>query len=194
MPGRDLLAQAQGPNTHSGPATRKGTAMLQLQAPALLKPALELRRYLDGGGLLTPWAEKRSGQPVHADVERTGPMTLDRQEAGQLGLPEPGLAGNGNWAALRRSGELVQADGTKVARVTSVVALARITPETVKALQTTRIPLGTAIGDRGRSLVLWCSVGICEYAVACGRLILVDDMPVALTTDWVLWSWLGSLP
>lgn len=156
--------------------------------PALVEPAHELRRHLDSGALLTPWAGERCGQRVTADVERTGPPLLSRDEAGLLEAGE-----DENWAALRRTGRLVQADGTEVARVTSVVLLSRIRAETCRVLQDTDIPLGTALGGRGRSKVLWCSVGICEYAVACGRVILDGDVPVALTTDWVLWSWLGQI-
>ena len=52
------------------------------------------------------------------------------------------------------------------------MALANGQPRVVRLLQTTRTPLGTAVDGRARSQVLWCSVGICEYAVACGRVIL----------------------
>ena len=154
----------------------------------LIQPAGELRQVLDSGRLLTPWAQERCGQAITADVERTGPHSLSRDEAGQLGLGE-----NESWACLRRGGRLVTGDGTEVARVTSVVALSRVGPETVRLLQATRTPLGLALGDQASSKVLWCSVGICEYAVACARLILVNGDPVAMTTDWVLWSWLGSV-
>jgi hypothetical protein len=154
----------------------------------LIEPAHELRRALDSGQLLTPWAQERCGQEITADVQRTGPPYLDYEEAALLGL-----ARDANWACLRRSGRLVQADGTEVARITSVIALSRITLERVRMLQATHTPLGTALGEAGGSKVLWCSVGICEYAVACGRLITSDGEPVALTTDWVLWSWLGSV-
>jgi hypothetical protein len=156
--------------------------------PALVEPAHELRRHLDSGALLTPWAEERCGQAVIADVGRINPPLLSRDEAGLLEAGE-----NENWGALRRSGRLVQADGTEVARATSVVLLSRISVELCRVLQTTSTPLGTALGDRGHSKVLWCSVGICEFAVACGRVILVGEVPVALTTDWVLWSWLGEI-
>lgn len=156
--------------------------------PGLIEPAHELRRILDSGRLLTPWAQERCGQEISADVERAGPPYLYRDEAGLLGLSE-----NENWACLRRAGRLVTADGTEVARVASVVALGRVSAEVVRTLQTTSTPLGTALGEAGGSKVLWCSVGICEYAVACGRLITADGEPVALTTDWVLWSWLGSV-
>lgn len=159
-----------------------------LKAPALVEPAHELRRHLDSGALLTPWAEERCGQRVSADVDRINPPLLYRDEAGLLEAGE-----DSNWAALRRSGRLVQADGTEVARVTSVVLLAAASPELCRVLQTTDTPLGTALGDRGHSKVLWCSVSICEYAVACARVILDGDVPVALTTDWVLWSWLGKI-
>lgn len=156
--------------------------------PAIAEPALELRQHLDAGHLLTPWARERSGQEIIADVERTGPHYLYSDEARLLEV-----GSRANWACLRRGGRLVQADGTEVARITSVVALDRISTETVKSLQATKIPLGLALGEDATSKVLWCSVSICEYAVACGRLILVDGSPVALTTDWVLWSWLGSV-
>ena len=155
---------------------------------ALIQPAEDLRQVLDSGQLLTPWAQERCGQAITADVERTGPHILDRDEAGLLGLPE-----DESWACLRRGGRLVQQDGTEVARVTSVVALSRAAPETVRLLQATRTPLGLALGEKASSKVLWCSAGISEYAVACARLILADGEPVALTTDWVLWSWLGSV-
>jgi hypothetical protein len=154
----------------------------------LIAPADELRQVLDSGTLLTPWAQEQCGQPVLADVERSGPPYLHYDEAALLGLTR-----DDNWACLRRAGRLVQQDGTEVARVTSVVALSRVSPETVRLLQTTRTPLGLALGPEAASKVLWCSAGICEYAVACGRLILVRGEPAALTTDWVLWSWLGSV-
>jgi hypothetical protein len=157
-------------------------------ARELIAPADELRQVLDSGRLLTPWAQERCGQAVTADVERTGPPYLDCEEAGLLGIFR-----EANRACLRRGGRLVQEDGTEVARVTSVVALSRVSPETVRVLQATRTPLGLALGAGASSRVLWCSAGICEYAVACGRLILVAGEPVAMTTDWVLWSWLGSV-
>jgi hypothetical protein len=130
--------------------------------PALIEPAHELRRILDSGQLLTPWAQARCGQEITADVERAGPSYLDCEEADLIGLSR-----DDNWACLRRGGRLVAADGTEVARVTSVVALSRIGPEIVRTLQTTRTPLGTALGEGAASKMLWCSVGICEYAVAC---------------------------
>lgn len=154
----------------------------------LIRPAGDLQRILGSGRLLTPWAQERCGQAVTADVERTGPHILDHEEAGLLRLSR-----DDNWACLRRGGRLVQEDGTEVARVTSVISLARVTPAMVVALETTRTPLGLALGEDASSEVLWCSTGICEYAVACGRLILVRGEPAALTTDWVLWSWLGSV-
>lgn len=159
-----------------------------ISARELIAPAAGLRQVLGSGQLLTPWARRRAGQEIRADVERTGPPYLHEDEARllEIGWQE-------NWACLRRGGRLVQADGTEVARITSVVALSRISPETVKLLQATDTPLGLALGPDAASEVLWCSEGICEYAVACGRLILVSGKPVALTTDWVLWSWLGGL-
>jgi hypothetical protein len=162
--------------------------MTTITPPALAEPALALRAYLESGGLLTPWAETRSGQQVTADIKRINPPRLFREEAQALGLSE-----DDNWAALRRTGRLIQDDGAEVARVTSVVALTRASLKLTQVLQTTSIPLGTAIGDEGSSDVQWCSVGICEFAVACGRVIKVSGRPVALTTDWVLWSWLSRV-
>lgn len=154
--------------------------------PVIAEPALELSRYLESGGLLTPWAEARCGQRIEADIRASSPFRLFREEAATLGV-----AGDDNWAVLRRSGQLVQEDGTPVARVTSVVVLSRISLDEADLLRTTRIPLGTVLGPGARSEVLWCSEGISEAAVACGRLILRDGQAAAMTTDWVHWSWLG---
>jgi hypothetical protein len=155
--------------------------------PALAEPALELKQVLESGALLTPWARDRCGQEVIADIDRINPPCLFREEAQTLGVDE-----GETWAALRRTGRLLQADGTVIGRITSVVALARISTETCRILQTTRTPLGIALGPDAGSDVLWCSMGICEFAVACGRVITGKGRPVALTTDWVLWSWLGQ--
>jgi hypothetical protein len=156
--------------------------------PAIAEPALELRRELESGGLLTPWAQARCGQRIEADISISSPFRLFREEADILGVTE-----GGNWAALRRSGQLVQEDGTPVARVASIVVLSRITLDEADLLRTTRTPLGTALGPEASSEVLWCSEGISEAAVACGRVIQRGGQPVALTTDWVYWSWLGGV-
>lgn len=161
---------------------------MTIRMPAIAEPALELSRALEAGQLLTPWAEARCGQPIEADIRFTSPYRLFREEAATLGVTE-----DENWAALRRGGNLVQADGTAVARVTSVIVLSRVTLAEADALRTTRTPLGTVLGPDARSEVLWCSEGICEFAVACGRLISRGGQAVALTTDWVHWSWLGRV-
>jgi chorismate-pyruvate lyase len=159
-----------------------------ITVPAIAEPALELRRMLESGGLLTPWAEARCGQRIEADISASSPFRLFRDEAASLGVTE-----DDNWAALRRAGELAQADGTPVARVTSIVVLSRITPDEVLLLRTTRTPLGTVLGPEASSEVLWCSENICEFAVTCGRLILRGGRPAAMTTDQVYWSWLGQV-
>lgn len=161
---------------------------MSLTTPSIAVPALELRRVLESGSLLTPWAEARCGQRIEADITASSPFRLFRGEAAALGVPE-----GGNWAALRRGGELVQQDGTAVARVTSIVVLSRITPEECDLLRVTRTPLGTVLGPGAVSEVIWCSEGITEFAVACGRLIRRGGRAVALTTDKVYWSWLGTL-
>ncbi len=150
--------------------------------------ALNLRRALDAGALFTPLAEAMSGQTVTADVERLGPPVLAPDEAEQLGMTQ-----GESWAALRRAGHLTQADGTRIARIGSVIAVGRISDETFRMLTTTSIPLGKALGDQAHTTILWSSPGIDGYAVHCGRLILVDGLPVALTVDRVLWSWLDGL-
>jgi chorismate-pyruvate lyase len=160
---------------------------MNLRMPAIAEPALELRQVLEAGGLLTPWAEARCGQRIEADIRASAPFRLFREEAAALGVPE-----GANWAALRRGGELVQQDGTPVARVTSIVVLSRITTAEYDQLRTTRTPLGTVLGPGTSSDVSWCSEGICEFAVACGRLILRGGQAVAMTTDQVYWSWLGA--
>ena len=138
---------------------------MPLGTPAIARPALELRRVLEAGRLLTPWAEEQCGQLIEADITASSPFRLFREEANTLGVTEAD-----NWAALRQAGQLVQADGTPVARVTSVVVLDRLNPDEVRLLQATRTPLGTVLGPEASSKVLWCSEGICEFAVTCGRL------------------------
>jgi hypothetical protein len=156
--------------------------------PAIAEPALELRRILESGELLTPWAEARCGQRIEADIRASSPFRLFRDEAAGLGVTE-----DDNWAALRRAGELVQADGTPVARVTSVVVLSRITPAEAYLLQATRTPLGSVLGPEASSEVLWCSELVTEAAVACGRTVWRGGKPVASVTDRVYWSWLGRV-
>lgn len=161
-----------------------------LAAPAIITPALDLRRALDAGDLLTPLAAALCGQDVTVTgLRRVNPPLLFRHEAEQMGIGE-----QENWACLRRSGMLAQADGTAIGPVTSVVLLSGITPAEHEALAQTDIPLGTVLGPAASSLVLWCGICISEYAISCGRLVSRDGKAVALTTDRVLWSWCGNLP
>lgn len=156
-----------------------------LQAPAIAEPALELRRALDGGALFTVLAEKMSGRAVAADVERINPPSLFAHEADQMDVPY-----DSNWAALRRTGQLIHPDnGLPVAEVTSVVLLSRLTPGEIRLLQTTDTPLGKVLGAAWGK-VLETTLGITEFAVHCRRLIMRGDEAVALTTERVLWSWL----
>ena len=160
-----------------------------LRAPTAIEHALEraqeLRLALDGGALFTELAEKMCGQEVTADIERVNPPSLWAHEADQMDVPY-----DSNWVALRRTGWLVQADAARVARVTSVVLLSRITLDEARLLQTTSTPLGKVLGPDARGRVLETSMEITEFAVHCRRLILRDDGATALTTEQVLWSWL----
>lgn len=160
-----------------------------MQTLVQVEPALKLRRALDGGALFTRWAEQACGQAVTADVQRENPPCLWGHEADSLGM-----APAESWAALRRAGRLVQADGTEVARVTSVVAIGRLDHQTVLTLTTTSTPLGTALGPGAHRKVLECSVGIGEFAVHCWSVVLRGDVAVALATERVRWSWLQGLP
>lgn len=157
--------------------------------PAIIAPVLDLRRALDAGSLLTPLAGDLCGQEITADVRQANPPLLYRHEAEQLGVGE-----DENWACLRRHGMLAQADGTPVARITSVTVLSRITPAEHEVLARTDAPLGTVLGPAASALVLWCGICVSEYAISCGRVISRDGKAVALTTDRVLWSWCGNLP
>lgn len=157
--------------------------------------ALTLRRALDAGALFTLLAEGMCGQPVHADIERLNPPLLFTSETG------PGLLDmtpGESWAALRRHGQLVQSDGTPVARVSSVVAAGRIPDETCRTLTRTCVPLGKALGPHVRREVLWSSLAVNEYAVHCGARLWAPVpgrgmLPVAVAAEWVLRAWLDSL-
>ena len=155
--------------------------------------ALTLLRALDDGALFTLLAEDMCGQQVAAQVERLNPPVLFTTETGLLGM-DPGES----WAALRRHGDLTQDDGTRVARVTSVVAAGRIPGEVCRALTTTTVPLGKALGPQARREVLWSSLAVNEYVVHCGWRLYAPVasrgmLPVAIGGDWVLRSWLDHL-
>lgn len=167
-----------------------------MNGPTLINPALDLLRALDDGALFTPWAEHRCGQEIHADAELINPPYLFGWEAGTLRV-----GARDTYAALRRTGCLVQADGTKVAKVGSVVPRAHVTAETFRVLQTTATPVGTALAAQAAgqgvpisSITMWSSAGTDEYAVHCVRLVMVGGVPAAIATDRVLWSWLALPP
>ncbi len=155
-------------------------------------PVLDLLRALDAGVMFTAWAEAYCGQEITADVERLNPPYLFPDELGHLGMEH-----GESWAALRRHGHLVQADGTKVAKISSVVAAGRIPGDACRMLATTTVPLGRALGPDARREMLWSSPGIDQYAVcSCARLWLPVPgrgvLPVALATERVLRSWLEA--
>jgi hypothetical protein len=167
-----------------------------MNAPALVNPALELLRDLDGGALFTPWARHRSGQEISAVSEAINPPCLFGWEAGVLRV-----APHETYAALRRDGDLVLADGTKVSRSAAIVAAAHVSRETFRLLTATRTPVGTALAAQAQrdgtavsSVTLWSAPGTDEYAVHCCRLVLLGDTPAAIATDHVLWSWLALPP
>jgi hypothetical protein len=167
-----------------------------MYSPPALRPARKLQLDLDSGAMFTKLAEDACGQGVRAEVDRVNPPWLSGDEAARLGMSMPG----DSWAALRRIGRLLQADGTPVARVTSVVAAGRLDRETVLQLTATDAPLGTVLaaaaerdGTKVRGEVTGCSMGLDQYAVHCWRVLLLDDVPVALATEQVLWSWLNKV-
>lgn len=167
-----------------------------MYSPPVLRPARKLQLDLDSGAMFTKLAEDACDQGVRAEVERVNPPYLSGPEAAQLGLSMPGES----WAALRRVGQLVQEDGTEVARVTSVVAIGRLDHATVLQLTTTDRPLGAVLAEKAerdgtkvRGEVIDCSMGLDQYAVHCWRVLLLDDVPVALATEQVLWSWLNRV-
>jgi hypothetical protein len=80
------------------------------------------------------------------------------------------------------------------------VAAGRLDRETVLQLPTTDAPLGTALaaqaerdGTKVRGEVIDCSMGLDQYAVHCWRVLLLDDVPVALATEQVYWSWVNQV-
>ncbi len=167
-----------------------------MYVPPALHPALDLWQDLDAGKLFTKLAEQACGQAVRAEVERVNPPWLSGPEAAQLGMSMPGES----WSSLRRIGQLVQADGTPVARVTSVVAVSRLDDEAVLQLTATDTPLGAVLaakaerdGTKVRRETTDCILGLDEYAVHCWGMVLLDDLAVALAAEKVLWSWLNRV-
>lgn len=155
-------------------------------------PALALLRALNTGTLFTQIAEDMRGEPVTADVERLGPPYLFPDELRHLGMEH-----GESWAAIRRHGHLVTASGAQAAKISSVIAAGRIPDAACRALAATTVPLGRALGPDARREMLWSSPGIDGYAVhCCARLWLPvpgrGDLPVALVTERVPWSWLAA--
>jgi hypothetical protein len=166
-----------------------------MHTPPVLAPALSLWQDLDAGKLFTSIAEAACGQAVRVEVETVNPPYLWADEARQLDM-----ARHESWAALRRVGEAVQADGRPVARITSVVAVGRLDHASVLRLTTTGTPLGRVLeekaerdGTKLRRELTDCVLSLDEHVVHCRAVLSLDDMPVAMASEQPYWAWLNAV-